>query len=51
MVRKGKFIVIQAIISYKGSGGITVIVLTLSNKWSAAHTGHFTPGETAPGTQ
>jgi len=51
MLRKGKFVVIQAILSYKGSGGIALIVLTLISKWSAAHTGHFTPGETAPGTQ
>jgi len=47
---KGKSVVIQAIISYKGSGGIAAIVFTVSSKWSAAHSGHFTPGETAPGT-
>ena len=40
----------KAIISYRGSGGIAPIFLTLSSKWSAAHSGHFTPGETAPGT-
>jgi hypothetical protein len=42
MVRKGKF-VIQDIISYRGSGGVAPIVLTLSSKWSAARSGHFTP--------
>jgi hypothetical protein len=40
MVRKGKFVVIQAIIFYRGSGGIAPIVPTLSSKWSAAHSGH-----------
>jgi len=50
MLRKGKFVVIQAIIFYRGNGGIAPIVLTLSSKWSAAHSGHFTPGEIARGT-